>query len=280
MTMTTNDNTNTNTSDHERQMVWLEIHHISSPWHDHHVTMSPLDMSSPLPSPSPHALAFTSEWFPEWFLPHHNKHHQQRPSTVCLPHLTIYLLHPVLHPHLILMVSFLPIFLIPIILSIRSTATTPPHHHYQYCQPTPNQIGSRHVCISSLRLFFFIYIVLMFIYHIDYICVQSPNTSQWAPHLNIRHLSTSTYPATKRAWLTAQDVSRALGRFFFPPFYYDTNIYLWLDHTASPRHVWPQDCCVDTSNQHQKQPLDDKKGNTSCLQKRPPWHIKWAPKWQ
>ena len=163
MTMTTNDNTNTNTSDHERQTVWLEIHHISSPWHDHHVTMSLLDMSSPLPSPSPHALAFTSERFPEQFLPHHNKHHQQRPSTVCLPHLTIYLLHPVLHPHLILMVSFLPFFLHFFYQS--SWASGPqlpplPPHHYRYCQPTPNQIGSRHVCVLSLRSFFFFSYIL------------------------------------------------------------------------------------------------------------------------
>ena len=111
ITMTTNDNTNTNAGDHEQQMVWLEIHHVLSPWHNHHINMSPLDMSSPLPSPSPQTLAFTSERFPDWFLPHHNKHHQQWPSTVRLPHLTIYPLHPILHPHLILMVSFLPFFL-------------------------------------------------------------------------------------------------------------------------------------------------------------------------
>ena len=135
MTMTTNDNTNTNTSDHERQTVWLEIHHISSPWHDHHVTMSPLDMSSPLPSPSPHALAFTSEQFPEQFLPHHNKHHQQQPSTVCLPHLTIYLLHPVLHPHLILMVSFLPFFL-----------------HFFNTNHLEHQVHSHHPTTSSLSI--------------------------------------------------------------------------------------------------------------------------------
>ena len=223
MTTTTNDNTNTNTSNHERQTVWLKIHHVSSPWHDCHITMSPLDMSSPLPSPSPHTLAFMSEWFPDRFLPHHNKHHQQWPSTVSSPHLTIYPLHPVLHPHLILMVISLPFFLIPIILSIRSAAATPPHHHYQYHQPTPNKIGSRHVCVSSLRFLFFIYIVLMFIYYIDYICVQSPpKMSQWAPHLDIHHLSTSTYPATK--WLEMY-LEPLVGFFFLLFFTILTFIY-------------------------------------------------------
>ena len=65
ITMTTNDNTNTNAGDHEQQMVWLEIHHVLSPWHNHHINMSPLDMSSPLPSPSPQTLAFTSVRFPD-----------------------------------------------------------------------------------------------------------------------------------------------------------------------------------------------------------------------
>ena len=84
MTMITNDNTNTNTSDNERQTAGLKIHHISSPWHNRHITMSP------------------------------------------------------------------------------------------------------------------------------------PNTSQWAPHLDDCHLtSTPIYPAMKRARLAAQDVSQALGRFFF-----------------------------------------------------------------
>ena len=45
MTTTMNDNTNTNTGDNERQMAGLKIHHISSPWHNHHVTMSPPNMS-------------------------------------------------------------------------------------------------------------------------------------------------------------------------------------------------------------------------------------------
>ena len=123
MTMIMSDNTNTytNTGDHEQQMAGLEIHHVSSPWHNRHITTSLL-------------------------------------STVCSPCLTVYTLHPLLHPHLILMVrslTFFSLFLfLLIILSIRSTATTPVHHHYQYLQSTPNHIFSRRVCVSSLRSFF------------------------------------------------------------------------------------------------------------------------------
>ena len=45
MTMTMNDNTNTNTGDNEQQMAGLKIHHISSPWHNRNVTMSPPNTS-------------------------------------------------------------------------------------------------------------------------------------------------------------------------------------------------------------------------------------------
>ena len=251
LTMTTNDNTNTNTSNHEWQMAGLEIH---GPWHDRHITMSLLNMSSPLPSPSPHTLASWAKnclWFPNQFLPHH-KQHQQRPSTVRSPCLTIYPLHPVLHPDLILMVSFLTFFssffYILIVLSVRSTATTLPHHHYWYLQPTPNKIGSKRVYVLSLRLFIylFIYIVLMFIYchhqtrhnghHILMVATSPPHQpSQWRKGLN---LLLETY------------LKPLVGFFFFFFFTILTFIYLWLGHTASPRHVWPWDHHVDTSNEY------------------------------
>ena len=122
-------------------------------------------------------------------------------------------------PHL-----FFFIFYILIILSTRSTATTPPHHHYQY-QPTPNEIGSRRVCVSSLRFFFFFF----HLYCNNVYLLSPPNMSQWAPHLDDCHLtSTPIYPAMKRARLAARDVSQALGRFFFFSFFYDTNIYLFI----------------------------------------------------
>ena len=93
MTMATNDNT-TNTGDHEWQMVGFKIHHISSPWHDCHITTSLLDMSSPLPSPSPHTLAFMSEQLSPIFESiSSTSQHQQQLSTVRLPRLTIYLTH-------------------------------------------------------------------------------------------------------------------------------------------------------------------------------------------
>ena len=101
----------------------------------------------------------------------------------------------------------------------------------------------------------------------------------WCPHHRLmchphfhHHLHTTTYPIcdcryqlavsetpshfckwtiVSNSQKRAQDVSWAHGSFFFLIFFYNTNIYLWLDHTTSPRHVWPRDRCIDTSNQHQ-----------------------------
>ena len=168
MTVTTNDNTNTytNAGDHEWQTAGLKIHHVSSPWHDCHVTTSQLDVSPPLPSPSPHTLAFMSE---QLFLIPESISSTSQQTTLTM---TVYSLLTLSHclsiaptttptsylngkvPHL-----FFFIFFLLIILSIRSTATTPPHHHYQYLQSTPNHIGLRRVCISSLRSFFFFHIL-------------------------------------------------------------------------------------------------------------------------
>ena len=68
--------------------------------------------------------------------------------------------------------------------------------------------------------------------------------------------------------------------FFFLIFFYKTNIYLWLYHTTSPRHVWPRDRCIDTSNQHQND--DDGhmatqwyKGLSMCL--KPLLHVTTSP---
>ena len=197
MTMTTNDNTNTNTSDNEQQTAGLKIHHVSSPWHDHHVTMSPFNMSSPLPSPSPHSC------FHKWSVSDSQIsffHITNNINNNCLlfAHLVSPFIHCTQYYTHILRVSFLTFFssffYILIILSIRST---PPHHHYQYLQPTPNKIDLRHVCISSLRFFFFfIYIVLIFIYchhqthhnghHILMIATSPPHQhSQWQKGLDL-----------------------------------------------------------------------------------------------
>ena len=133
--------------------------------------------TTPTPTPMPatmnskwQGLRFITSWAPgmtamtPWhhsnlFLPHHNKQHRQTTiyssltSSHCLSIAptttpTSYLNGKV--PHL-----FFFVFFLLIILSIRSTAATPVHHHYQYLQSTPNHIGSRRVCVSSLRSFFF-----------------------------------------------------------------------------------------------------------------------------
>ena len=268
MTTTMNDNTNTSTGNNEQQMVGLKIHHVSSPWHDHHITMSLLDMSSPLPSPSPHSCfhewSVSDSWISFFHITNNINNdclqfaHLISPFICC----TQYYTH-------ILRVSFLTFFSsffnILIILSIRSTAATPPHHHHRYLQPTPNKIGSRHVCLSSLRFFFFFF--FFHLYCTNVYLLSPPNMSQWAPHLDDRRLtSTPTYPVMKRAWLTPWDISPALGS-FFPLlffFFYNTNIYLWLDHTASPQCAWPWDCCVDMSKQHQNShPMTKRAQDTS-----------------
>ena len=66
------------------------------------------------------------------------------------------------------------------------------------------------LCLEH-KIFFFFHLYCNNVY-----LLSPPNMSQWAPHLDDCHLtSTPTYPTTKRARLAAQDVSQALGRFFF-----------------------------------------------------------------
>ena len=143
MTMIMSDNTNTytNTGDHEQQMAGLEIHHVSSPWHNRHITTSLL-------------------------------------STVCSPCLTVYPLHPLLHPHLILMVRSLTFF--SLFFFFFFFFTNHLEHQVHSHHPTPSSLSMPPVNTQPYRLetclhlepkiflsfflfFFSIYIVLKFI---------------------------------------------------------------------------------------------------------------------
>ena len=147
-------------------------------------------------------------------------------------------------PHL-----FFFIFYILIILSTRSTATTPPHHHYQY-QPTPNEIGSRRVCVSSLRFFFFFFSVLMFIYCHHQTCHNGHH---------ILMIATSPPHQYTQRWkgldLLLEMYLKPLVGFFFSLFFMIlTFIYLFM--------IRPHRLIL------------------TCLTPRPPcWHVQPAPQW-